>query len=112
MRIKRRTRLTTSLARRQCSLGQPMVFTWYVTFEVHKRGALPKRRSPRETRTFETETQAKNFARAKSDEGLIVYAGTINPSIPRRLIPSSEISHWIEDGQDRGILDPDSEGTG
>ncbi|WP_061024806.1 hypothetical protein [Bradyrhizobium sp. CCH5-F6] len=89
-----------------------MAFTWYVTFEVHKRGVLPRRRSPRETRTFETEAQARSFARAKFDEGLIVYAGTINPSIPRRLIPSGEISHWIGDGQDRKIVDPDNEGSG
>lgn len=89
-----------------------MVFTWYVTFEVQKRGALPKRRSPRETRTFETEAQARNFARTKFDEGLIVYAGTINPSIPKRLILSGEILHWIEDGPDRKTVDPDNGAAG
>ena len=55
-----------------------MPYTWYVTFEVQKRGVLPRRRSPRATRNFETETEAKDFARAKFNEGLIVYAGTIN----------------------------------
>ncbi|MET4386076.1 hypothetical protein ABIB73_001821 [Bradyrhizobium sp. F1.4.3] len=73
--------------------------TWYVTFEVHKRGTLPKRRSPRETRTFESEADARTFAREKFNEGLIVFAGTLNPFLPRRLIPSSEISSWIEQGQ-------------
>jgi hypothetical protein len=54
--------------------------TWYVTFEVDKRGMLPKRRSPRGTETFATEAEAKRFARSKFDEGLIVFAGTLNPT--------------------------------
>jgi len=73
--------------------------TWYVTFEVHKRGTLPKRRSPRETRMFESEADARTFAREKFNEGLIVFAGTLNPSLPRRLVPSSNIPSWIEQGQ-------------
>jgi hypothetical protein len=74
--------------------------TWYVTFEVHKRGTLPKRRSPRLTTTFETETEAKNFARAKLQEGLIVFAGTINPHVPRQLVPSHHMAAWLADDQD------------
>ncbi len=80
-----------------------MADTWYVTFEVHKRGTLPKRRSPRETRTFQSEAEAKAFARTKFDEGLVVYAGTINPFLPRRLIPSSDIPSWLEEGDGREI---------
>lgn len=68
---------------------------WYVTFEVRKRGLLPKQRSPRDTRTFATEDEAKAFARSKFEEGLTVYAGTINPHTPRRLVPSSEIHAWL-----------------
>jgi hypothetical protein len=68
---------------------------WYVTIEVRKRGTLPKRRSPRETRTFGTEAEAKTFARSKLDEGVIVYAGTINPHTPKRLVPSSQIYAWL-----------------
>ncbi|MHC2291681.1 hypothetical protein [Bradyrhizobium barranii] len=78
--------------------------TWYVTFEVHKRGTLPKRRNPRETRTFESEADARNFAREKFNEGLIVFAGTLNPFLPRRLIPSSEIPSWIEQGQGEEVV--------
>ena len=70
---------------------------WYVTFEVRRRGILPRRRSPRETRTFATEAEAKIFARAKLDEGLVVYAGTINPYTPKRLAPSSQIDSWLID---------------
>jgi hypothetical protein len=45
-------------------------FTWYVTFETERRGVLPRRQPSRETRTFETEAEAKNFARARVNEGL------------------------------------------
>src|ERR1700736_4999811 len=52
---------------------------WFVTFEIRKRGLLHKReRSPRESRMFATEAEAKMFARAKLDEGLIVFAGTVS----------------------------------
>jgi hypothetical protein len=71
---------------------------WYVTFEVRKRGILPRQRSPRETRTFLTEAEAKAFARSRFEEGLTVYAGTINPHTPKRLVPSSEIYSWLADG--------------
>jgi hypothetical protein len=83
-----------------------MSSTWYVTFEVHKRGALPRRRSPRETKTFETEAEAKSFAQAKFDEGLVIYAGTINPALPRRLIASGGIMQWLENEKDREFADP------
>ncbi|MGY8632226.1 hypothetical protein RAD15_06995 [Bradyrhizobium sp. 14AA] len=77
-----------------------MIPTWYVTFEVRKRGLLLRQRSPRETKTFATEHEAKLFARARLDEGLAVFAGTINPHLPRQLIPSSGISAWLADEQD------------
>lgn len=69
---------------------------WYVTFEIRKRGLLNRRaRSPRETRTFESEAQAKAFARSKLDEGLVVFAGTINPHLPKQLILSQHIADWL-----------------
>jgi hypothetical protein len=73
--------------------------TWYVTFENRHRGLLPKRRTSRETRTFETEAEAKVFARARLDEGLVVFAGTINPHRPTRHVPSSSVQSWIAEGQ-------------
>jgi len=54
-----------------------------------------KQRSPRETRTFGTEAEAKIFARSRLDEGLVVYAGTINPHTPKRLVPSSQVESWL-----------------
>jgi hypothetical protein len=75
--------------------------TWYVTFEIPWRGTAVRRRRSRSTRTFETETEAKNFARAKFDEGLVVTAGTIIPHLPRRAIASGSIQSWLEEGQER-----------
>ena len=85
--------------------------TWYVTAEVPKRGLLPKLRRPRETKTFATESEAKLFARIKLEEGLAVFAGTINPHLPRRLIPASGIHAWLADDQDGDSVPrvPDSE---
>jgi hypothetical protein len=89
-----------------------MTYSWYVTFEVHKRGTLLKRRSPRATRTFETEEKAKDFARVKFHEGLIVYAGTIIPHKPRRTIPSSDIAVWLGDEHEHGDLGNAQESDG
>ncbi len=77
-----------------------MISTWYVTFEIRKRGLLLRARSPRETKTFATEAEAKMFARAKLDDGLAVFAGTINPHLPRRLIPASCIAAWLAEEED------------
>ncbi len=81
-------------------LVSEMVPTWYVTFEIRKRGVLPRERSPRETKTFATEDEAKLFARAKLDEGLAVFAGTINPHLPKRIVPASGIPAWLGDDQE------------
>lgn len=74
--------------------------TWYVTFENRKSGLLPRQRSPRETRTFATEDEAKQFAREKFDQGLAVFAGTMNPHVPRRIIAASAIQAWLAEDSD------------
>jgi hypothetical protein len=56
---------------------------------------------------FETETEAKDFARARFNEGLVVFAGTINPYLPRQLIPSSRIPLWLEGPQESEATKPD-----
>ena len=56
---------------------------------------------------FETETEAKDFARARFNEGLVVFAGTINPYLPRQLIASSRIPLWLEGPQEREATTPD-----
>jgi hypothetical protein len=82
-----------------------MKHTWYVTFEVPRSNALAKRRHPQLSRTFETEAEARDFARAKFQNGLIVTAGTVNPHLPRRAIPSEEIPAWIESAPTQEELD-------
>jgi hypothetical protein len=59
-------------------------------------GSLLRRRHPRLTKTFETEAAAKDFARTKFNEGLIVTAGTIVPHQPKVAIPSVEIPAWLD----------------
>jgi len=83
-----------------------MANIWYVTFEVPNRAALPKRRSPRETRTFATEKEAQAFARERFNEGLVVHAGTINPYVPKQIIPSSSISTWLAAAQEADTAEP------
>ena len=80
-----------------------MKHTWYVTFEVPMDGTLQRRRHPRLTKTFVTEAKARDFARAKFIEGLMVTAGTIIPHLPRVSIPSTEIPAWLERS---GQVDP------
>jgi len=81
-------------------IGVAVPSTWFVTFEIRKRGLLHKKeRSPRDTRTFATEAEAKTFAQTKLEEGLVVFAGTINPHSPKRLILSRDIAGWlVEEG--------------
>jgi len=80
--------------------GDVMAHTWYVTFEVERRGVLPRRRSPRSTSTFASEGEAKSFAREKFNQGLVVTAGNLNPCSPRQIIPSQAIPAWIEAAPD------------
>jgi hypothetical protein len=76
-----------------------MKHAWYVTFEVPRTGTLVRQRRSRSTLTFETEDEAKNLARTKFNEGLIVTAGTIIPHLPRRAFASDMIPSWLEEGQ-------------
>jgi hypothetical protein len=77
-------------------IGVAVPLTWFVTFEIRKRGLLRKKeRNPRETRTFETEAEAKMFAQTKLEEGLVVFAGTINPHSPKRVVLASDIAGWL-----------------
>ena len=68
--------------------------TWFVTFEVPK--TRTRMRRSRATRTFSSEAQAKDFAREKLDEGLIVSAGTMVPHLPRQIIPSTGVLAWLD----------------
>ena len=69
---------------------------WYVSFERPKlKLRAATRRLPRQSETFFTEDEARTFASEKCKKGLIVSAGTLNPHLHRRTIPSTAIHLWI-----------------
>jgi hypothetical protein len=80
--------------------GSPMALnpknTWYVSFNTPPPGTPRYREVLRITKTFQTEAEAKKFARLKLAEGRIVIAGTINPHVPKRTIATAEIYRWLE----------------
>src|ERR1019366_778357 len=54
--------------------------------------------SPRQTKSFSTESDAKQFAKAMLSDGFAVTAGTLNPhQSRRRIITASKIDQWIEE---------------
>jgi hypothetical protein len=56
---------------------------------------------------FDTEMDAKVFARARFDEGLVVFAGTVGPCQPKRLVPSNSILSWLEGAQEQDTARPE-----
>jgi hypothetical protein len=74
---------------------------WYVTFEVPKTMKQRGRRVPRATKTFQNESEAKEFARTKYAAGLKINAGTINPHLPKRAIAWTEIHSWFEEPREQ-----------
>jgi hypothetical protein len=71
--------------------------TWYVSFEVPKALKRLGRRIPRATETFQSESEAKEFARVKYAAGLKINAGTINPHVPKRAIAWTDVHRWLGD---------------
>jgi hypothetical protein len=69
--------------------------SWFVSVELPKQKG--KRRFARWSDTFQSEAEAKVFARQKLEQGFLVTAGTVNPAVPRRVIPSEEIHCWLEE---------------
>lgn len=67
--------------------------TWYVTFREPERAPGVYVRN---SRTFRTETEAKQFAQERLDKGCDVSAGTINPYRPKRTIGLRQIASWLE----------------
>jgi hypothetical protein len=74
--------------------------TWYVSYVAS--GDVSGDRARRTTKTFASEHEAKNFARAKFDAGdKTLVAGTINPETPKRVIASSAIPDWLDETPER-----------
>jgi hypothetical protein len=77
---------------------KPITNHWFVSVETPKQLRLSSSAAPRprETKSFPTEIEAKQFATAMLSEGRKVTAGTLMPHQPiRRTIPASEINQWI-----------------
>jgi hypothetical protein len=66
---------------------------WYVAF---RRPDDARVVYVRNSKTFRTEIEAKQFARERLEEGCDVSAGTINPHRPRRTIGPGQIMSWLE----------------
>jgi hypothetical protein len=72
---------------------------WYVSFQP-KGLTKGTRTHTRLAETFQTEQEAKSFARAKLAEGLNVSAGTLNPHLPKRIIASVDLLDWLNEPDD------------
>jgi hypothetical protein len=69
---------------------------WYVSFEMPRAPIGKKQPYSRKTRTFESEIEAKNFAKEKLQNSSNVNAGTLNPFLPKRVITSAQMFEWLE----------------
>jgi hypothetical protein len=49
------------------------------------------------TETFESEAEAKAFARTLPVRASGINAGTINPHIPKKFFGSAQINEWLEE---------------
>jgi hypothetical protein len=73
---------------------------WYVSFETPSQWRPTSGRAPssRKTKAFQTEIEAKKYAKVMLSKILKVTAGTMNPHLPRRrIIEASEIEQWIRE---------------
>ena len=73
------------------------IHTWYVSFEI-PRPPIGEKKRPylRISRSFESEIEAKAFAKEKLQQSPDVNAGTLNPVLPKRVINSAQICGWLE----------------
>jgi hypothetical protein len=73
--------------------------TWYVATSIphqEKTGHYSRR-----SKSFASESAAKQFAATKVAEGIEVSAGTLNPVLPRRIVGPSEIAKWLSERTSR-----------
>ena len=73
---------------------------WFVSVEVPKQLRLASRYEPaRQTKTFPTETEAKQFVKQMLSNKKKIVAGTLLSAYlpPRRFISGSRIYRWVEE---------------
>ena len=71
-----------------------MAKAWFVSYRHKSRPA--RSGHARMTETFETEAEARAFARTLL-EGIDINAGTINPHLPKKFFGSAKIKEWLEE---------------
>jgi hypothetical protein len=80
-------------------MTETSTMTWYVSYIAS--GRMLGDRAPRATKTFASEDEARAFARARAKAGdQTLIAGTINPVLPKRVIPSASIPAWLDQARD------------
>ena len=82
----------SQMARRTIPSGD----IWYVAFRQPNEAAGVYVRN---SRTFRTEIEAKQFVGEQLAQGCDVSAGTINPHFPKRTIGPLQIQHWLAIGK-------------
>jgi hypothetical protein len=82
----------------QAALHEPIMSdrkTWFVSYRLSPR---PVRAGhARASKTFESEAEAKAFARELPPAVRDVSAGTINPHVPKKFYGSARIHNWLAD---------------
>jgi hypothetical protein len=77
-------------------MAETSKMTWYVSYIAN--GNMFGDRGHRATKTFPSEDEARTFARARAEAGdQTLIAGTINPVLPKRVIPSASIHAWLDE---------------
>jgi hypothetical protein len=86
------------LQRGKWLMADPSKMTWYVSYIAS--GSMFEDRPHRATKTFASEDEAREFARARSAAGdQTLIAGTINPVLPKRVISSASIPAWLDEAK-------------
>jgi hypothetical protein len=81
--------------------------TWFVSYRLQPR---PVRAGhARTSKTFESEAEAKAFARGLPLAVCDITAGTINPHLPKKFYGSASILDWITDDAEPGGKKQDEE---
>jgi hypothetical protein len=67
--------------------------TWFVSYRRASRAV--RSGHARTTDNFESEAEAKSFARTLPAQGSDPNAGTINPLMPKQFFGSAKIKDWL-----------------
>jgi hypothetical protein len=76
--------------------GNPKI--WFVSYRRASRAV--RSGHARTTDIFESEAEAKSFARTLPAQGTDPNAGTINPHRPKQFFGSASISDWLAEDQE------------